>query len=223
MLAAFGRSYHFWSDLIFSASPHQFQWLHFRKEIPGRIHERPVVLYCAGNWTFILLSSYYKRANDCKIYAQHDVIAKREERGRTHQLHHLACKTMMAQLKWFEINFFLKAWNEGVDQSILLYEKYIHKTEQYLQNSCATQGREQRLHCDLQYEKHQYRFSGFSPFKNRTSLNTEEHSDAHSSTPRLGHERRVYTRRKKKLLTHKILFFPTNKQIKQTNLFVSGS
>lgn len=62
-----------------------------------------------------------------------------------------------------------QACDEGVDQSILLYEKYIHKTEQYLQNSCAMQGRQQHLHHDLQYEKHQSRFSGFSPFKNRTS------------------------------------------------------
>ena len=63
-----------------------------------------------------------------------------------------------------------------------MYEKYIHKTEHYVQSSRAMQGRELHLHVDLQYEKHQYRFSGFRPFKNRPSLNTEEHSDAHISS-----------------------------------------
>lgn len=47
--------------------------------------------------------------------------------------------------------------------------KNINKTEQYLQNSGAMQDRQQHLHHDLQYKKHQCRSSGFSPFKNRTS------------------------------------------------------
>ena len=45
MFVAFRKSYHFSSDLISSASPHQFQELPFREEISGGIH----VFYCAGN------------------------------------------------------------------------------------------------------------------------------------------------------------------------------
>lgn len=48
-------------------------------------------------------------------------------------------------------------------------KKNLIKTEQYLQNSCAMQDKQQYRHRALQYKKHQCRSSGFSPFKNRTS------------------------------------------------------
>lgn len=52
----------------FSASPCQRQGLHFREEISRRIHKRPVVIYCAGNHSF--MSLLCKEPSYCKIHTQ---------------------------------------------------------------------------------------------------------------------------------------------------------
>lgn len=65
--------------------------------------------------------------------------------------------------------------------------KNVNKTHRYLQNNCATQDRQQHIHCDLQYKNISVGPLDLVRLKTEPHKNTDEQSDAHVSRSWLVH------------------------------------